>query len=338
MTKLMKALVLRNGNNPSFGIEPVEIPGLQDNDVLVRMKTAALNHRDEWIRQGRYAKIMYPALLGSDGCGIVEQVRNADDNHWLGKRVIINPSIGWGSDPKAQAPDYQILGMPTNGTFAEYLVVNSKQLHEPPGHLSDEEAAALPLAGLTAYRALRTRANVQSHHTVLVTGIGGGVALFDLLFAVKIGARVYVTSGSDEKIERAKKFGAIAGVNYKMPQWSKELQAMSGGFDIILDSAGGSQMNDLIDLARPGATIVFYGATLGDVDRLNLRKIFWKQLQLQGSTMGTNAEFAAMLEFVAKHKIVPVIDSVRPFTGIVSAFEDMRVAKQFGKLVVRIPE
>ncbi len=332
----MRALVLRV---ESFRIEEVALPELQPGEARVRVLAAALNRRDEWIRQGRYARIQYPAILGSDGCGIVEAVGAERDRAWLGQVVIINPSIGWGENPRAQGPAYEILGMPRAGTLAEYVHVPVDRLVEKPPHVTVEEAAALPLAGLTAYRALFTQGQLQPCQKVLITGIGGGVALMALQFAVAAGAQVFVTSGRPEKVERAQALGAIGGVSYRHPEWERLLRELADGeFDLIVDGTGGEAFNALLGLTAPAGTIVVYGATAGAVPSFNLHRLFWRQLRVVGTTMGTDAEFAAMVHFVTEHRLVPVIDSVFPFERVGEAFERLRSDEHMGKVVVRIAD
>ena len=328
----MKALVLTSPE--TIEIADVEKPQPKSGEALVRIKAAALNHRDEWCREGKYPNIHYGVTLGSDGAGIVEEVGENVDKDWLEKEVIINPNIDWGSDPAAQSQDYKILGMPFNGTFAEYVVVKEDRLCPKPSHLNFIDAAALPLGGLTAYRAVFTHGKANKNKSVLISGVGGGVAQFAFLFCKAVGARVYITSGSQQKIERMVKQGALAGFNYKEENWPKKALKETGGFDLIIDSAGGNQLNALIAGLKPAGKIVFYGATTGVPSSLNLHKLFWNQSTLQGSTMGNDEEFAAMIEFVGKHKIEPIIDSVRPFDHIVEAFDTMKAGQQTGKLVV----
>lgn len=331
----MKALILNQEQEIRLRIEEFPRPIIAENQALVRMIAAALNHRDQWIREGKYSKIQYPSILGSDGCGIVEEVGTPEDAHWIGKEVVINPNIAWGNDPKAQSKDYQILGMPSFGTFAEFCALPVHRLHEKPTYLSSESGAGLPLGGMTAFRAVKTQAKISKGEKVLITGIGGGVALFALQFAIHIGAEVFVTSGSSMKIEKAQKFGAISGVNYKNDGWEKELQKLSGSFDVIIDSAGGEQFNALLGLLKPAGRIVTYGATLGKAS-VDFAKIFWKQLIIQGTTMATDEEFPEMLNFVVTQKITPILDSVRPFDDIISAFDTMKNGEHFGKLVVKL--
>ncbi len=337
---MMKALRIHDMSAPleeRLQIADVPEPSIQAGEAIVRMEAAALNHRDEWIRRGQYAKITSGVILGSDGCGVVERVGSEEDKHWLGKQVVLNPSMHWGNNPRAQHPKhYTILGLPANGTFAEYVGIDVRQLFEKPPHLSAEQAAALPLAGLTAYRAVFTQSGVQSGHKVLVTGIGGGVAQFAAQFAVAAGATVWVTSGSEEKLVRAEReLGVHGGVLYTRTGWEQELLNRAGEFDVIIDSAGGASVNALLMALAFGGVFTFFGATNGRPPELNWQAIFWRQLRIQGTTMGNDTEFAQMLHFVHEKKIVPVVDSVRSFTDITSAFTTMSQASQFGKLVVK---
>src|SRR5690606_12617852 len=184
--------------------------------------------------------------LGSDGSGVVEDVGDDADPLLVGAEVVINPSLEWGPNPVVQGHSFRILGYPDNGTFAEYITISKKYIFEKPGHLSFQEAAAVPLSGLTAYRALFNKARLRANDKVLITGIGGGVALWLLQFAVAYKARVYVTSSSDEKISKAIGMGAVAGYNYKDPEWPARAQQEAGGFDIIIDGAGGPQFHHYV--------------------------------------------------------------------------------------------
>ena len=311
-----------------------ETPQLTEGRALVKVRATALNKRDQFIRQGKYPSIQFGATLGSDGVGQVVDVNDSSSQHWIGKEVIINPNINWGENEEVQSSDYNILGMPTDGTFAEYVSVNIDRLYTIPSHLNSIEAAGLPLAGLTAFRACFHQGNITAKSTVLISGFGGGVAQFAFQFAVATGAKVFVTSSSSQKIEKAKELGAVAGFNYKEPEWAKEASKISGGFDVVIDSAGGDQINTLLRLMRPGGRVVFYGATNGLPKSVDLYRMFWNQLSLQGSTMGNDAEFKAMLAFVEKHKVNPLIDSVRPFDQIVSAFDDIASSNKLGKLII----
>lgn len=330
----MKAIVLEAADKPLIYKE-VEKPTLNSGEVLVEIKAAALNRRDWWITQGKYGGIKYPSILGSDGSGIVIEVGAEADQKWIGKEVIINPSTNWGDHPDYQQADFKILGLPENGTFAEFVKIGTEYLYPKPAHLTFEQAAAIPLAGLTAYRALFTKGKAKKGDKVLIVGVGAGTGSFALQFAVAAGCQVFVTSGTGEKIEKARQLGAAAGVNYKAQDWAEQLKQLAGGFDVIIDSALGDGFAKLLDLCNPGARIVFFGGTAGGLPALDARKIFWKQLQILGTTMGTQEDFKAMLDLVNQHQIVPVVDEVFPLAEAEKAIRKMDDSTQFGKIVLR---
>jgi zinc-binding alcohol dehydrogenase/oxidoreductase len=324
----MKALVLNKVKQPLVLQErPNPKPG--KDQIVVKLKAAALNRRDYWITQGLYAGIRCPVILGSDGAG------TADFKESQG---IINPGYNWGGQQEAQSRDFKILGMPDDGTFAEEIAVPKEQLFAKPEHLSWEQAAALPLAGLTAYRALFKQGRLQSSQTVMITGVGGGVACIALQLAVAAGATVIVTSSSRAKIDKALTMGATAGFLYSAEGYALKVNEQFGPIHLIVDGAGGDGYGELIDIICPGGRIVSYGAMAGTPDKLELRKVFWKQLHLVGSTMGSPDDFAAMLDMVNKHKIQPVVDEVFALSDGNKALEKMNVSAQFGKLVLRISD
>lgn len=332
--KSMHALICPDKEQP-LQLQEVPVPLLGKGDVSVNVKAAALNHRDVWIQKGQYANLRYPIILGSDGCGIVTAIGEEVNSEWLHKEVIINPGMNWGNNPAHQSNSFKILGLPDNGCFADFVKVPVEYLYLKPAHLTYEEAAAIPLAALTGYRALFTKGNLQAGDTVLLTGIGGGVALLMLQMAVAVGAKVYVTSGEDEKIEKAKQLGALGGVNYKTEGWHKLLQVFTEGFDVIVDSAAGDGFKNFIDLSKAGARIVFFGGTKGAITSLNPQKIFWKQLTIAGTTMGTQGEFKKMIALFEQHNIHPVIDEVFPFADAEKAMQKMAEGKHFGKIVLK---
>ena len=333
----MKAAVITEVKQPVSYQEvadPIVVPG----HAIVRLKAAALNHRDLWIQLGLYAGIKLPLVPGSDGAGVVEQVGSDRDQDWVGREVIINPSLDWGDDPRAQGPKFRILGLPDAGTFAEKILIPVANLARKPAHLDWEKAAALPLAGLTAWRALFTRAKLQRGEKVLITGTGGGAALFALQFAVAADAEVWVTSGSPDKIERARALGAKGGVNYREAGWPGKLSAAAAGnFDVIVDSAGGEGFAQLIELTRPGGRIVFFGATTGNPPGIDLRKCFFRQINILGTTMGSPDDFDAMVAMVSEKKMVPIVDRTFPLAQTEQAFRHMEAAAQFGKIALMLP-
>lgn len=341
----MKAIRLHETHQPVELVDiPTPTPG--PGEVLVQLRAASLNHRDVFIQQRLYPGIKLPVTLGSDGAGVVTEVGEGVDRVWRGLEVVINCSHNWGNNPRYYGPDFRILGMPDDGTFAEYIVVKAKYLHHKPRHLSFEQAAAIPLVGLTAWRALMTRAGLHmsganTPEKVLITGIGGGAALLAMKFALAVGAEVWVTSGSDEKIEKAKALGAKGGVNYNDPDWVKALMSQTGGgkngyFDVIIDSAGGSSFARLVDAAASGGRIAIFGGTSGNLTDVVPAKVFFKQLNIMGTTMGTEHEFTDMIAFVSERQIEPVIDEVFPLAQAEQALRKMDAGKQFGKLVLTI--
>lgn len=330
----MRAAVLTGIN--TLGIDRLPKPVAEPSEVIVRIRAAALNHRDVWIKTGQYAGLKYPITPGSDGAGEVCDTGTDVDPEWMGREVIINPALDWGHHEKAQEPRFSILGLPKDGTLAEYVHVPVAQLAPKPSHLSWEEAAALPLAGLTAYRALFTRARLESHEKVLITGIGAGTALFALQFSVASGAIPFVTSSSSEKLARAHQMGARQGTLYNSGHWAKEFGDHYGPFDVIFDSAGGPGFSELVDICAPGGRIVFFGATRGNPGELPLRKLFWRQISLLGSTMGSPADFEAMTRFVTTKGIHPVVSQVFPLDKVSDAFTYLEEGQQFGKVVVTI--
>jgi NADPH:quinone reductase-like Zn-dependent oxidoreductase len=335
----MYAVVLRELGEAG-GLEFTEVPDpiAGPGEVVVRLRVSALNHRDIWIRRGLYAGITLPVILGSDGAGEVESVGQGVDGSLVGQAVVINPGLDWGDDDRAQGPGFRILGLPDSGTYAQRVKVPASHVHPQPEGLSVEEAAAIPLAGLTAYRAVVSRAGVGAGETVLVTGIGGGVSTFALQIARARGARVLVTSGSDAKLEQARRLGAEAGFNYTNPDWPKEvLERVEGGPDVVIDSAGGDTLNKAIEVVRPGGRIVTYGATTGPAPQVEIRRIFWKQINLLGSTMGTPREFSAMLALYGGNGLRPVVDRAFPLAEAAAAHQHMQRAEQFGKILLTIP-
>lgn len=323
MTAVNRPLTLMTAPDPTPG------PG----EVVVRLHAAALNHRDVWITQGRYPGIQTPCTLGSDGAGEVIACGAGVPPAWQGQAVVINPAFAWGPDQAVQGPDFTILGLPRAGTHATHIAVPATQLAAKPGHCDWRQAAALPLAGLTAWRALTVKCRPGPTDTVLITGIGGGVALFALQIAVACGWRSVVTSSSAAKRERALALGAVAAYDYHDPEWAAQLKA-AGGFQVAIDGAGGSGLNQLVDAASPGARIAIYGGTAGLPEALNLRAVFFKQLQILGTTMGSPLDFAQWLRFVADRRLQPVLDQDHPLAAGDTAYARMAEGAQFGKITL----
>lgn len=332
----MKGVILTDQNSNKIAIDDIDLGPLASDEVKIKIYAAALNHRDQWCRQGRYPNIKNGIILGSDGAGEVIEVGADVDSKWLGKFVIINAANNWGAKQKAQSPNFQIMGMPTHGTLAEYVHIKADRLMLKPEHMSMEEAAALPLGGVTAYRAIFYHGQVNPGDRVLVTGFGGGVAQFAAQFALKAGAIVYTTSGSGQKLQIAYQHGIKGGFDYNDPDWAEKAKKETGGFDLVIDSAVGDTLDTLIKVIKPGGKLVIYGATLGNPSKLDMRRVFWNQITIQGTTMGSDRDFKSMVDFVNIHKIVPIIDSAYPLADVVQAFDKMRDGKQIGKIVVKL--
>ncbi len=334
----MKAAYLE-GNNQPYIIKEVPTPVPANGEALVRLEYSAFNQRDIRVQKGTYAAAPLPEgglVIGSDGYGKITETGKGVDESWLGKKVVINPGRNWGSNPETFGPDFKIMGSPDPGTFAEYIAVELQYLEEKPAYLTDEEAGALPLAGLTTYRAVFSKGKVKAGEKVLITGIGAGTALLALQYVMAAGAEAYVTSGTEGKLQKAIAMGAKDGFNYKTEDWASRANAETGGFDLVLDSASGKGFARLIEVLKPGGRLVFWGGTDGPIENIVPAHIYWKNLSILGTTLGSNQEFSDMLAFSEKHRIRPVIDKV--FSSLSHAQEAaayLSSGLQFGKIVIR---
>lgn len=310
-------------------LEPAEItPTLpSEGEVFVRLRAAALNKRDYWITKGKYPGLSFPLVPGSDGAGVVD-----------GREVIINPGLDWGSDPDYFSPDFRILGMPDHGTFSNSVKVPSINLYDKPSHLSWVEAAALPVCGVTAYRAMFTRGKAKLGDRMLITGIGGGVASMALLYGIAMRMEVWVTSSSDNKIDLAIQQGAFGGANYTRSTWDQELAAkLKGKFDLVIDGAGGNDFAKILPMMSPRGRMVIYGGTRGNINELSPQRIFWKQLDILGTSMGSPEDFSNMIDFVNQHQIKPIVSHVFPLEEVNKALAVIAEGDQYGKVCLEIP-
>lgn len=324
----MHAAVLREFGAPGV-LRYDEVPDPQPGpgEVVVELRAAALNRRDTTVRKGIY-EYPLPLVPGSDGAGVRRDT---------GEEVVILPALRWGERSEAPGPEFGILGGPADGTYAELVKVPAENVFPKPRRLSWEEAAAFPLAGLTAYRALFTRARLEAGETVLVLGAASGVSTFAVSLAVQAGARVFVTSSSAAKLERARELGAEAGVDYTTGDWVAEVRALAGGegVDVVLDSVGATWPDSLRCLRKGGRAVVF-GATAGTKVELEVRPVYFGQFSLLGTTMGNAEEFAGLLATIERGSWVPVVDSVRPLAEAASAHERLESGAHFGKLVLAV--
>ncbi|MFI5245262.1 MAG: zinc-binding dehydrogenase [Gemmatimonadales bacterium] len=326
--------------------DDVAIPELRAPvDVRIRLAAAALNHLDLFVVQGvPGVTIVPPWVLGGDGAGMVESVGGAVTSVGIGDRVLINPGISCRACEYCRAGEHPLcvkfglLGEHHPGTFAEYVVVPEWNVRRIPPGTSDENAAAFSLATITAWRMLVTRARVQAGDQVLIQGIGGGVALAALQVAKLRGAHVWVTSGSDEKLAKAAALGADETLNYRNTEVAREIRARTGkrGVDVVVDSVGAATWAQSLGALGKRGRLVSCGATAGPIVETDLRRMFWNQWTLMGSTMGSDAEFDAIVAELAVGRLIPPVDAVFPLSDARRAFERMEERSQFGKLVFSI--
>jgi NADPH:quinone reductase-like Zn-dependent oxidoreductase len=299
---------------------PDPTPG--DGEVLIQLKASALNHLDVWIRKG-LPSVPKPRILGADGAGIRVDT---------GERVVINPGIEHGKT-------IRVIGEHGDGTNAELIAVPQANVYPIPGDLSFEEAAAFPLVFETAYRMLVTRAQLQADEWVFIWGIGGGVSTAALAIAKALGARTIVTSSSDAKLERARALGADVTVNHAAGDVRATVKEATGGegADIVVETVGDATWKTSLDVAAYGGRVTVCGATTGPNPPAALHRIWWKQLSILGSTMGTKADFEGVYELIASGRVRPVVDEVVPLAEIRAAHARLEAGEQLGKIVLTIP-
>ena len=318
----MKAIRIHEDGGPEvlrYEDVPDPVPG--EGDVLVELRAASLNHLDVWMRKG-LPSVPKPRILGADGAGVIAGTS---------ERVVINPGVWEGGK-------MHIVGETRDGTNAELIAVPAAFVHPIPGDLSFEEAAAFPLTFETAYRMLVTRARLQAGEWVLVWGVGGGVATAAVALAKALGAKVIVTSSSDEKLARATELGADATVNHATGDVVAVVKEVTGGgAHIVVDDVGEATWKRTLDAARPEGRIVVCGATTGPNPPAALHRVWWKQLSILGSTMGTPEDFQGVWDLIDAGKVRPLVDSVFPLAEAAQAHERLEAGLQLGKIVLRIP-
>ena len=318
----MKAIRIHEDGGPEvLRYEDAPDPEPGPGEVLVRVRAASLNHLDLWIRKG-LPSVPKPRILGADGAGIREDT---------GERVVINPGIEHGEK-------ITVIGEHMDGTHAELVAVPAGNVYPLPNDISFEEAAAFPLVFETAYRLLVTKAQLRQGEWVLLWGIGSGVASAGLSIAKALGANALVTSSSDEKLERARELGADATVNHASGDVREAVADATGGkgVEVVLEHVGEATWQSSLQAARAGGRIVVCGATTGPNPPAGLHRIWWKQLTIYGSTMGTREDFEAAYELVKSGRAKPVVDSVFPLEHAQAAHERMEAGEQFGKIVLTI--
>ncbi len=334
----MQAIVVREpGGAEQLRLAEWPAPQPGPAEVVVALRAAALNRRDLLMRSRPQMAAMMPFVPGSDGAGVVAEVGAGVQRVKAGEPVVIYPSLGWGILESHPSPEFEILGGPTDGTYAQFIRLPADNVFPMPAHLSFEEAAAFPLAGLTAWRALISKAHIKPGERLLIPGAGSGVATLALQIAKLAGASVYVTSHSDEKLERAMVLGADGGVNYTQADWPDRIKALSGGgVEVILDSVGAATFSQNLELLVPGGRLVTFGTTSGSSTALEIRQFYHKQISLLGTTMGSPKEFVEMLAAVNAGRIKPVIDRAFPLAEASEAHRRLEQHNQFGKIVLTI--
>jgi len=326
----VKAVRIHEDGGPEvLRYEDVEDPTPGRGDVLVRLRAASLNHLDLWIRQG-LPSVPKPRILGADGAGVVAALGEGADTFSEGDRVVLNPGLDDGA---------RILGEHMDGTHAELVAVPAEYVHPIPEGLSFEEAAAFPLVFETAYRMLVTKARVEEGEWVLLWGIGSGVASAAFVIAKALGARTLVTSSSAEKLARAAELGADATVNHAEDDVAAAVKEATGGrgVDVVIEHVGEATGKTSLQSAAPNARVVVCGATSGPNPPAQLHRIWWKQLAVYGSTMGTREDFEGAYGLVARGAAQPIVDRVFPLEQAAAAHEYLEAGRQFGKVVLEIP-
>ena len=326
----MKAVRIHEDGGPEvLRYEDVEDPVPAEGEVLIRLRAASLNHIDLWVRQG-LPSVPKPRTLGADGAGEVASLGPGTDAFSEGDRVVINPGLDNGA---------RIVGEHLDGTHAEFVAVPVENVYPIPNGLSFEEAAAFPLVFETAYRMLVTKAQLVEGEWVLLWGIGSGVASAAFVIARALGARTIVTSSSSDKLERARELGADAAVNHAEDDVAAAVkEATEGkGADVVVEHVGEATWKTSLQTAGPNARIVVCGATSGPNPPAQLHRIWWKQLTIYGSTMGTKEDFEGAYELVARGVARPIVDRVFPLEEAAGAHEYLESGRQFGKVVLAIP-
>lgn len=318
----MRAVRVQEGGELRYEEAPDPVAG--PGEVLIELRTAAVNRRDLLVRNppGPAYEFDLPLIPGSDGAGVRRDT---------GEEVVIYPGLGWGPREDAAGPDWRILGGPDDGTYAELVKVPAENVFPKPARFSWEEAAAFPLAALTAYRALFEIGGLVEDESVLVLGAGSGVSTVAVSLAAQAGCRVLVTSSSREKIDRAKELGAEGGVLYTEDGWAEA----AGPVDVVLDSVGSTWRESLKALRRGGRLVVF-GGTGGPEVTIDVRALYLNWHSIRGTTMGSARDFAGLLRMVNGGRWSPVIDSVRPLEEAAAAHERMQAGEHFGKLVLTV--
>jgi zinc-binding alcohol dehydrogenase/oxidoreductase len=324
------------GDPPKFALEDVPDPVPGPGEVVIDLRAAALNRRDWWIwTQPDHAEL--PVTLGSDGAGVITAVGSDVEGWSTGDEVVFDPTLNWGESDEQPTDRFDILGAPVDGTFAERVLVPAVNVAAKPARLSWEEAAALNLGGLTAWRAAVTCAGAGPGRSLLVTGAGSGVSTFVVQIAAALGARVFVTTSTEPKLARARQLGAEGGVSYGEPNWPEQLVGLAGDrLDAAVDSYGGPAWEGALQALRPGGTLVSFGDTGGEETTITTSEVYWQWRRIVGTSMGSPREYRALLHHVEDASWRPVVDSTFALEELDAAALRLDSADRFGKVVLRI--
>lgn len=343
----MKAVAIDGFGGPEHAqLRELPDPEPGPDEVVVRVRAAALNHLDLWTVSGTLGiDISFPFVLGADGAGEIASVGDGVRGMRPGMRVLVNPAVSCGgceqcrAGEQSQCVSFRMIGEHLPGTFAEQVRLPARNVFPFPGHLSFAEAAALGVTFITAYRMLFTRGDLNPGEWVLVTGIGGGLALTLFQLARPLAGRLFVTSSSDDKLERARALGADAGINYRTDDVGKVVRRLTTkrGVDLVVDSAGGSALDASLRALVKGGRIVIAGATAGPRAEIDVRRLFWNQLRIIGSTMGSDSDVSDMIRMVAGTKLRPIVDRVFPLAEAPAALSYLKSQQHFGKIVLEVP-
>lgn len=336
------AIFHENGGPEVVRIEEVARPTAGAGEVLVEVRAAALNHLDLWVRRGIPIETTMPHVGGSDIAGVVAEVGEGVDASRVGERVVVNPSLWCGQcrecarGEESMCASYRILGEHTDGGFTEFVAVAADRAYAIPDGLSFEEAAALPISYQTAWRALLTRARLRPGDDVLVIGASGGTALAAVQIARLAGARVFAVTSGAENVRRLRELGAAFVYDREREDWSKAVfrDTARRGVDVVVENVGAATWTGSVRALARGGRLVTYGATAGPVVEIDVRVLFWKHLEIIGTTMASRSEFEAMLRAVATGNLRPVIDTVMPLDQAREAHERLEAGGQFGKIVL----
>jgi NADPH:quinone reductase-like Zn-dependent oxidoreductase len=345
MGKMHAAVIHRHGTLDELHFQEIDRPQVDPGHILVRARAVALNRLDLFVLEGiPGVNLEMPHVMGSDGAGIVEEVGQGVSRLEPGDQVMLNPGLSCGQcefcvqGEHSLCIGFGLMGEHTGGTFAQYFQAPEANFERMPSGVSFEEAAAFSLVTQTAWRMLKTRARLRAGEDVFIHGIGGGVASAALQIAVLSGARTFVSSSSETKLEQARELGADHCFNYTTADVAKEVYKLTGkrGVDVVVEGPGAATWLQSLKMVRKGGRIVTCGATTGANPQTELRLIFWKQIEILGSSMSSRREYQEIIELLSKGKLRPVIDRVFPLSQARDAIEFLQNQSQFGKIVLQV--